>query len=257
MKKLLILIFSLLFSGIVLHAESLPEINIEGSEAIKKYIAGAKNTEKQQLLKLIEAGDKFAKLDLNGDICGCEPDEECPKILNLTGYSNVYSMLTQYCHIEDTHKRTDGTTLSMDWYLIDTDTRLVAISIDEKAHKAILTYSSSLVGVFRDSSVRDNSEDAISWDTINRGKAVQKSYTFDTLNYKAISFSPNNIIITYYVNRIYAAQAFIPLVDTVHWSEEHTKRQKKLADEITADLLNYQKTRQHKNIMLMTKQWEQ
>lgn len=248
MKKLLILIWSLLFTGIFLHAESLPDISIEGSDAIKKYIAGAKNHEKQQLLKLIEASDKFAKLDLNGDICGCEPDVECPKILNLTDYSYVDSMLNQYCDTKYTHKRSDGTSFSMDWYLIDKDTRLVAISIDEKAHKAILTYSSSLVGVFGDGYVRDDSEDAIYWNTTNRGKAVQKSYTFDMLTNKAISFSPNNIIITYYINRIHAAQAFIPLVDTVHWSEEHTKRQQKLADEITADLLNYQKTHQHKNI---------
>ena len=91
--------------------ELLPEIDLKGEDIIKKYITDTKNPEKQQLLKLIQAGDKFAKLDLNGDICGCEPDKECPKILNLTDYPYVKSMLNEYCSVEPTHKRLDGTEL--------------------------------------------------------------------------------------------------------------------------------------------------
>ena len=136
----------------------------------------------------------------------------------------------------------------MDWYLIDKDTSLVAVQINKKAHQAILTYSSTLVGVFGEDYPEDDSEDAISWDTTNRGKAVKISYTFDMLTNKAISKSMRNIIITYYTDKLHAAQAAIPLVDPIHWSKKHTKRQETLADEITVDLLNYQKTHQHKNL---------
>lgn len=252
MKRNLILILPLLFAGVFLHAEPFLDISIEGSDAIKQYIEQAKKTEKQQLLKLIQAGDKFAQLDLDGDICGCEPEVECPKILNLTDYSSLdyeveNSMFNQYCNVEFTRKRADGSDFSMDWYLIDKDTHLVALSIEKNTHKAILTYASSLVGIMTEGNIGGDSEDAVLWDTANRGKAVRISYIFNTLNNKAISRSPTNIIIMYYGDQVYAAQALIGRGVFSRWSKEHTKRQKKLADEITADLLNYQKTHHSKN----------
>lgn len=253
MKKILILILYLLFTSVFLHAEALLNIAIEGSDNIKAYIAKASPADKKQITKLIQAGNKFAKLDLDGDICGCEPDVECPKILNLTDYSSLNyevenSMFNQYCNVEPTHKRADGSALSMDWYLIDKDTRLDALTIDEKGHKAILTYSSSLVGVFREGEV---SKDCIgggivSWDTSNRGQNIKINYMFNTLTNRAISRSPTNIFITYYHDRIYAANAYMGCMGNYPKNDED-KRQKKLANEITADLLNYQKTHQRKN----------
>ena len=244
MKKLLILIFSLLFAGIVLHAESLPEINIEGSEAIKKYIAGAKNTEKQQLLKLIEAGDKFAKLFLNSEFCGCEPGIECQKLVELTGYSDYDMLANDFCKGWD--RRLEDGAWIRDEYLVDTDTHLVLLNIDRNIHQAVLSYESSLVGFFRDTEPCGiNTKELLpSWDTSRRGKPMRVSFVFDTNSYKVINLQGNTVL-TYYDFHIPHPLAKF---DCIGSSYEGRKRIQKFYDQFRIDLLDYKKNHQSKHI---------
>lgn len=242
MKKLLILIWSLLFTGIFLHAESLPDISIESSDAIKKYIAGAKNPEKQQLLKLIEAGDKFAKLSLENYICGCEPGVECQELVKMTEYPDYDTLADNFCKDAEIYFK-DGDWIR-DKYLVDTDTQLVSLHINQNTHQAVLVYESSLVGFFRDSPCgRDSKELFPFWDISKRGEPMRVGFVFDTDSYKVINLQGNTIL-NYY-------DFYIPLGEyggCIGSSNERNIRIQKFYNQFRIDLLNYQKTHQHKNI---------
>ncbi|MDD5372793.1 MAG: hypothetical protein PHO62_05145 [Sulfurimonas sp.] len=246
MKKLLILILSLLFTGIFLHAESLSEINIEGVDAIKKYIADAESPEKQQLLKLIQAGDKFAKLFLDSEICGCEPGVECQELVKLTEYPDYDALSNDFCKGWDRHLK-NGAWIR-DEYLVDTDTSLVSLHINQNAYQAVLVYESSLVGFFRDTEPCgiNIKEFLPSWDTSQQGEPVRVGFTFDTNSYKVINLQGNTVIaMSHYVHHIPHPLAKL---DCIGSSDEGKKRIQKFYDQFRIDLLNYQKTHQHKNI---------
>ncbi|WP_060825744.1 hypothetical protein [Sulfurospirillum cavolei] len=230
--------------GITSYAGSLPEINIEGSDAIKTYVANASSSEKQQMHKLLEAGDKFAKLFLDGEICGCEPYEECPVVAALTEYPIVDDFLHNFCKgwevIWVNNQR------GFNHYLVDTDTHLVSIDIDPNAYTAVLTYESSLVGVFIEGqSTNDNEDLIVSWDISNRGKHISVSFTFNTNTNKVIDYAKGSENVDYYTQSIWYPESMLGRAAFLNWSEEHRKRQRDLANQIKADLLNYQRT--HKN----------
>lgn len=240
-KGLYLLAFAI---GIVSYAAPLPEIKIEGSDAIKTYVANAASLEKKQMHKLLEAGDKFAKLFVAGKICGCEPQVECPVVVALTEYPVVDDFLSNFC------KGWDATWVNnqrgFNHYLVDTDTHLVFIDIDPNAHKAVLTYDSSLVGIFVEGENRNDNEDLIvSWDISNRGKPISVSFTFNTNTNKIIDYSKGSANVGYYTQSIWYPESMLGRAAFLNWSEEHRKRQKDLANQIKADLLNYQKTHKY------------
>lgn len=240
-KGLSVLAFAI---GLASYAAPLPEIKVEGADAIKTYLANVSSSEKQQMHKLLKAGDKFAKLFLDGEICGCEPYEECPVVAALTEYPIVDDFLNNFC------KGWEATWVNnqrgFNHYLVDTDTHLVSIAIDSNAYKAVLTYESSLVGVFREGESRNDNEDLIvSWDISSRGKPISVSFTFNTNTNKVIDYSKGSENVDYYTQSIWYPESMLGRAAFLNWSEEHRKRQKDLTDQIKADLLNYQKT--HKN----------
>lgn len=242
-KGLYILAFAI---GIASYAAPLPEIKIEGSDAIKAYVANVSSSEKQQMHKLLEAGDKFVKLFLDGEICGCEPQVECPVVAALTEYPDVDNFLKNFC------KGWEATWVNnqrgFNHYLVDTNTHLVSIEIDPNTHKAVLTYESSLVGVFREGESRNDNEDLImSWDISNRGKPISVSFTFNTNTNKVIHYSKESENVDYYTQSIWYPESMLGRAAFLNWSEEHRKRQRDLANQIKADLLDYQKTHKSKN----------
>jgi len=242
-KGLYILAFAI---GITSYAAPLSVIKIEGSDAIKTYIANAASSEKRQMHKLLEAGDKFAKLFLDGEICGCEPYVECPVVAALTEYPIVDDFLNNFC--KGSEKKLLNNQTVIEGYSVDTDTHLVSIDIDPNAHTAVLTYESSLVGVFREGESRNDNEDLIvSWDISNRGKPISISFTFNTRTYKVIDYSEGGSNIWYYTQSIWYPESMLGRAAFLNWSEEHRKRQKDLANQIKADLLNYQKTHKSNN----------
>lgn len=240
-KGLYLLAFAI---GIVSYAAPLPEIKIEGSDAIKAYVANVSSSEKKQMHKLLKAGDKFAKLFLDGEICGCEPYVECPVVAALTKYPDVDDFLNNFC--KGSEKKLLNNQTVIESYSVDTDTHLVSITIDPNAYTAVLTYESSLVDVFVEGESRNDNEDLIvSWDISNRGKPISVSFTFNTNTNKIIDYSKGSANVGYYTQSIWYPESMLGRAAFLNWSEEHRKRQKDLANQIKADLLNYQKTHKY------------
>ncbi|GEM_PF-2948752 len=240
-KGLSVLAFAI---GLASYAAPLPEIKVEGADAIKTYLANVSSSEKQQMHKLLKAGDKFAKLFLDGEICGCEPYEECPVVAALTEYPIVDDFLNNFC--KGSEKKLLNNQTVVESYAVDTDTHLVSIAIDPNTHTAVLTYESSLVGVLVEGQSRNDNEDFIvSWDISNRGKPISVSFTFNTNTNKVIDYSKGGSNMGYYTN--YRPRSLVGIIHSpgrysAGYSEEHAKRETLFADKITADLLNYQKT---------------
>lgn len=154
------------------------------SEVISKTLKTLNAQDQQKLKKAIKAADKFMKLYLGDDVCGCEPTA-CIKVVQpLLDYPLYDPKLDKTCGADG---YVDGRKLKWEspYYAIDTDGHIVAIDFNASNNTVLFKYESTFIARY-DMFLSSGQYGVGLWDISIQGQIFKSEVTINLANYKVI-----------------------------------------------------------------------
>jgi hypothetical protein len=238
-----VLVF-LVFVGVGFAGESV--VTIDGVDNINTYINSAKAKDKTKLKKAITVANKFMKLYLGGDVCGCEPSmEDCNgKLQPLLDYPLFDPKLDKTCGVQG---RNVGGVQGRDlkWephYAIDIDGHIVSIEFDNKNNTALFKYESTLIGIY-EYGINGGMQGIALWDASVQGQKFKSEVKINLNNYKVIVASTQGDILPSHYKRLINYIKWLPEYMegdfAKDWSNETKAKQYEMIKKILKDLDSY------------------